>query len=590
MANKKQGGGRTINVCVVGLCGYDITEKCLYGVGKSNFCNRFVRPRQDEYYPDHTSMFSTSDFVGSVLNNDHFLYWGTVEKTFEEHATVTFRVIEQTEFIDDASYVPLSKGGQIITYSKRATATKLLSPGKIMYINRDQVALQSDYDQILMERDGKFQVDGFICIYDVSSDLAQKTNHSDLQEDLLSQLLYNIHRTKKPVIVVATKCDSSNDQLLQRAHQFVHSKKVSTPLVECSALRYVNVDLGFQVLVQLLDTKNRYRVKLVSYQEGFQNMRENVSKLKDKYYSLVKSSATDTTLLMSWAEFKKLHDNSDAFKEYVFACGLREARQIFNQQAKNIKKHYEDKKLNEYLNKLPDALDELLPSLKSIEANEWKWDYCQQAIKNHILFDKWFQILPNGLKWNTVEQLFSTSDSRLPLDVLQVERARACFDRHIKKLRESARKIRMKNEFRKLLELTTAIRPGTNWLDAAQLISNEESYKYLDENERKVIFETYLRDITLTAKLDFQELLFESANKFFKLSKDARPSEVEMRDIYDYLQHDRRYKNLENVGNARDILLFNHIALMQSPNRCLSGPDKCMDRLMQQVVELTTRR
>lgn len=54
--------------------------KGTWGVGKSCLCNRFVREEADDYYPDHTSILSQSDFGGRVVNNDHFLYWGEVVK------------------------------------------------------------------------------------------------------------------------------------------------------------------------------------------------------------------------------------------------------------------------------------------------------------------------------------------------------------------------------------------------------------------------------------------------------------------------------------------------------------------------------
>lgn len=50
------------------------------GVGKSCLCNRFVRPIADDYYPEHTSALSQSDFGGRVVSNDMFLYWGDVVK------------------------------------------------------------------------------------------------------------------------------------------------------------------------------------------------------------------------------------------------------------------------------------------------------------------------------------------------------------------------------------------------------------------------------------------------------------------------------------------------------------------------------
>ena len=587
----KHGTTRSVNICVVGLSGVDQDERTLHGVGKSCLCNRFVRPAQDDYYQDHSSIYSTSDFGGSVINNDHFLYWGSVSKQTEDGNHITFHVVEETEFIDDSSFMPLSQKGQPAPYIKRCTNTKLSSPGKLMYISRDQVALQADYEQVGMpHRDGKFHVDGFICVYDVGISLAQRNDKVSLQEDILSSIISGIGKTKKPAIVVATKCDESDEGLLSQAHKFVHSKKLTTPLIEVSAQENLNVELGFTILAQMIENKGRFRSKLVHYHEAYETKKEMLQKAFEKYQALVKSIASDLSTLMTWRTFKQTHQSSEDFSRYVTLAGSRQAERIFNQQASKLKQHFEEKKLNEYLSQLPEALDEFLPSLLSIEGNEWKWERCLQGIKNHKSFDKWFRILPQGVPWNDREEILSTTDSRIPYDVLHLERSRACFDRHVKKLMESARKIRMKSEFRKLLELTPRIKPGTSWGDAWQWLQYEEPYKYLDEHDRKVIFEKYLQDITLTAKLEFQELLFESASKFMQLDQNVRPSDAEMKEIYCHLHEDERYKILENVGNARDILLFNHIALMQSPTRCLSGPDKCMDRLMQEVVEITGHR
>ena len=74
---------KTFNVNVVGLSGRE-AEKGVTGVGKSCLINRFMRPLADEYYTDHISVLSQSDFGGRVVNNDHFLYWGDVIKTSDE--------------------------------------------------------------------------------------------------------------------------------------------------------------------------------------------------------------------------------------------------------------------------------------------------------------------------------------------------------------------------------------------------------------------------------------------------------------------------------------------------------------------------
>ena len=135
MAKKPE--NRIINVSVVGLSGTE-KEKGAEGIGKSCFCNRFVRPLADEYSTDHISVLSQNDFGGRIINNDHFLYWGEVTKTSDEGVDFTFNVIEQTEFIDDSSFQPF-RSGKADPYYKRCAAIKLQSAEKLMYICKNQL-------------------------------------------------------------------------------------------------------------------------------------------------------------------------------------------------------------------------------------------------------------------------------------------------------------------------------------------------------------------------------------------------------------------------------------------------------------------
>ena len=127
---------RTFNVSVVGLSGTE-KDKGADGIGKSCLCNRFMRPLADDYYRDHISVLSQSDFGGRVVNNDHFLFWGEVVKT-DEGVDFTFNVAEQTEFIDDSSFQPF-KSGKPEPYYRRCAATKLQSAEKLMYICKNQL-------------------------------------------------------------------------------------------------------------------------------------------------------------------------------------------------------------------------------------------------------------------------------------------------------------------------------------------------------------------------------------------------------------------------------------------------------------------
>ena len=50
---------------------------------------------------------------------------------------------------------------------KRCVATKLQSAEKLMYVCKNQLGIEKEYEQKLMS-DGKLSVDGFLCVYDVS--------------------------------------------------------------------------------------------------------------------------------------------------------------------------------------------------------------------------------------------------------------------------------------------------------------------------------------------------------------------------------------------------------------------------------------
>ncbi|KAK2568305.1 Rho GTPase-activating protein 5 [Acropora cervicornis] len=583
--SKKGGQARSVYIGVVGLSGLD-RDQAFYGVGKSCLCNRFVRPLADEYITEHSSVFSSSDFGGRVLNNDHFLYWGSATKTVEDGGgTFVIHVIEQTEFIDDATLMPLSRGGNLAPYPKRCAISKLSSPQKLMYISRDQVALQNDYEQVSLPG-GKTTVDGFLVVYDAEA--TQSKRLEEQQERLLSTILSYVQKSKKPFALVATKCDDTQLNLLQEVHRFAQSKKLNVPIIETSAHENVNVDLAFVVLAQLID-RGKVRSKLIPFTEAQKTQREYLAKVVQDFQRLIDRTVTDFRAI--WKNTKKLVENDREFLTHRDLCGLEACKRLFNKHIKKLKKEFEERKLNGYLSRLPGALDELMPTASSMDLCQWNWQNCQKTLRNHKEFLKWMIVLPEETAWNESDHLL-TDDPRVPFDVLLLPQAEQVFQNHTVKLKAEEKRIRMKNEFRKLLELTPKISPGTMWVDAAVLLQNEESFQYLNDADKTQIFDTYRRDITEKAKADFQELLFESAGLFSKLEPNTRPSisQEDMRQIKDALSEDERYKRLDKLDSDREIGLINHIALLYSSTRCLSGAERCRDRLMQEIVTTTTYR
>ncbi|KAK3754599.1 hypothetical protein QZH41_007461 [Actinostola sp. cb2023] len=573
--SKRSNELKTYNISVVGLSGLD-KDQSLYGVGKSCLCNRFVRPLADDFVANHTSVFSTSDFGGRVINNDSFLYWGAKLQAGEDGTEYRFNVIEQTEFIDDASLMPLTR----VPYPKRAAATKISSPEKLMYISREQVALQNDFEQVAFPS-GKVNIDGFLIIYDVETTNAKRLEET--QERLVATLISQIQKSKRPYVIVANKCDVTQLNLLQELYRFIQSKKINAPIVECSALENVNVDLAFVVLGQLID-KGRLRSKLTPYSEAHKIHQEILDKTLQEYQVLINRTANGFQCL--WKNVKKSIEEATEYRTHRDLYGSDACKKIFTKHIRKLRREFEERKLMEYMLKLPHALDDLVPTISALELYQWNWGICQKMIRNHKDFSTWLIMLPENTAWDESDHLLS-DDSRIPYDVLSLPQAAQAFQLHIEKLKAAEKKNRRKNEFRKLLELTPQIRPGSEWREVYRILQNEESYQYLDEPERLTIYDFYLRDIAERAKADFQELLFESASSFTKLEHNATPSEDDMEAIYASLCLDDRYRRLDKLESIRKIRILNHIALLNSPSRCLCGPDKCSDRLMQEIVATT---
>ena len=576
--SKKAGDGRTYNVAVVGLSGVD-NEKSLYGVGKSCLCNRFVRPLADEYVSEHSSIFSSTDFAGRVLNNDHYLYWGSAVKKSDDGSELRFQIIEQTEFIEDSTFTTLSRGGQISSYSKRCTAIKLQSQEKLMYISRDQVALQNDYEQVPLPS-GKFNVDGFVCVFDVST-----RGRSEEQDLLYSSIFNTLQKTKKPFVVAATKCDDIRRKTLDECTRLFTSKKLTNvPIVEVSGQENVNVDLVFLALAQLID-KGKVRLRIIPYTEACQVQKERISNSLERYQNLVERNVDDLRAI--WKNTKKTFESDSEYLTVRDLCGIDTCKKVFNKHIRRLKKQKEDEKLEEYTTKIPAALDDLFPTLASVESFQQDWPKCQTAIRVHREFDKWFVQLSNGNSWQDSENLLSQS-FHVPIDVLSREEAEVCFEKHVEKLKEAELCSRMKKEFTRLLQLTPQIQPGTPWDDGVLLLKNEESYKYLSDSDKLEIFENYQREITAQGKIDYQELLFESAKLFPWVG--YRPMIENLHQIHNELQKDERHRRLDNLPLERDAVLLNHIALLHSPTRCLADQGKCMDQLIQDVVATTDQR
>ncbi|XP_066494500.1 rho GTPase-activating protein 35 [Tiliqua scincoides] len=572
MARKQDVRIPTYNISVVGLSGTE-KEKGQCGIGKSCLCNRFVRPRADDFHLDHTSVLSTSDFGGRVVNNDHFLYWGEVVRSLEDCVECKMHIVEQTEFIDDQTFQP-HRSTALQPYIKRAAATKLASAEKLMYFCTDQLGLEQDFEQKQMP-DGKLLIDGFLLCIDVSRGM---NRNFDDQLKFVSNLYNQLTKTKKPTVVVLTKCDEGVERYIRDAHTFALSKK-NLQVVETSARSNVNVDLAFSTLVQLID-KSRGKTKIIPYFEALKQQSQQIAAAKDKYEWLVGRIVKNHN--ETWLNVSRKMQSSPEYQDYVYLEGTQKAKKLFLQHIHRLKQEHIERRRKLYLANLPLAFDALIPDLDEI--NHLSCIKVEKQLETKPDFLKWFVVLEET-PWDATSHVDNMENDRIPFDIMETLPAQQLYEAHLEKLRNERKRAEMRRSFKVNLETSPFITPGKPWEEARSFIMNEDFYMWLEESVYMDIYSRHQKQIIEKAKEEFQELLLEYSELFYELELDAKPSKEKMGVIQDVLGEEQRFKALQKLQAERDALILKHIHFVYHPTKetCPSCP-ACIDAKIEHLI------
>ncbi|XP_062325599.1 rho GTPase-activating protein 5 [Osmerus eperlanus] len=571
MAKNKEARPPTFAVSVVGLSGTE-KEKGNCGVGKSCLCNRYVRPNADSYYSEHTSVLSTIDFGGRVVNNDHFLYWGEVHHRSDDGLECKIQIVEQTEFIDDQTFLP-HRSTNLQPYTKRAATSKLQSAEKLMYICTDQLGLEQDFDQKQMP-DGKLNVDGFVLCVDVSKGCNRKF---DDQMKFVNSLYTQMAKSKKPVVFAATKCDECVEQYLRDLQAFAASKK-SLLVIETAAKSSINVELCFNALIQQMD-KTRGKPKTIPYLEAYKVHRQLVASMSDRFEKLIVQTVRDYHT--SWKMVMNTLKSHPDYEEYITLEGTRKARNTFNKHIQQLKQEHIKKRKEDYLTSLPKILNNLLNNLEEID--NLTWMEAQNLIRSRAEFQFWFVVL-DQTPWYETEHIDKT-DRRVPFDILDTADGERIYNNHVAHLFSEKRRVEMKDRFKKTLDRVHFISPGQPWEEVMCFVMEDEAYKYITEADRRDVYGRHQQEIVERAREEFQEMLFEHAELFYDLDLNATPSCDKMSEIHAVLNEEPRYRALQKLAPDRESLLLKHIGFVYHPTKetCLSG-QSCVDLKVEQVL------
>lgn len=134
-------------------------------------------------------------------------------------------------------------------------------------------------------------IDGFLCLFDVS---VVPSRTVEKQVEVVANILNNLVKTKKPIVLVTTKNDDANETFVREVEKLVARKeyKGAIPIVETSAHENINVDQAFIALAQVANDRNKGRVKIVSYNEAARGRRELLELSTDAFQSLIRSQVS----------------------------------------------------------------------------------------------------------------------------------------------------------------------------------------------------------------------------------------------------------------------------------------------------------
>lgn len=581
----KKADARTFNVGIIGLSGTE-RDKGQNGVGKSCLCNRFIHQVQDKYHAEHISVLSQCDFAGRVINNDHFLYWGEATKT-DDGNNYTFHVVEQTEFIDDVSFQPF-KTGRTEPYVKRCVAVKVQSAEKLMYICKDQLGMETDssYEQKLMP-EGRLPIDGFLCCYDVSQ-VSQRS--CEKQTEFVASLLLAALKTKKPVVLVATKQDEADEQLVRDLDRLLSRRefKGSVPVVETSAHENVNVEAAFMLLAYLID-KNKPRFKILPYIEAAKQRHEVRQVATEAYRHLLRTQISDPRTV--WTAARKRLQSEQDFGHFVDLFGSEQARNEYRRHTRLLRDEQVRQREHRYLQQLPRLLRHYLPSLDVVA--ERSWATLQRSMQSHPDFSGHFvEVCQPGETWKTTEDFLDNGEEkRIPFDLLNSQEAETCFRNHLNELQARRKKKELRQQFKQLLEENPQVSVGRPLSETYVFLVGKECYTGLDESERATVYEERQQELRVQARHSFQEMLWERSELFWSLSATQRLTRDDLSAINQALYGDERYRLLARMEEERKVMILNHLGFLQCPSRdrCYYR-DNCVDNQLVQLLAAYSAR
>lgn len=342
--------------------------------------------------------------------------------------------MEQTEFIDDGTFQPF-KIGKMEPYLKRCTATRLMSAEKLMYVCKNQLGIEKEYEQKTLP-DGRIFIDGFVCVFDVSP---VPNRGVERQAEFIVNVLTNLLKTKKPIVFVTTKNDEANEMYVREAEKIIQRKEFKNiiTMIETSAHDAINVDLAFMVLAQMID-KTKQKAKILSYNDAARLRKDLLETSTDAVERLIEKAITDYH--MTWSQANKMLSSYKEWAEFVQLFGQEHGQKIFRRHVKKLREESVHRRLQQFMENFACSLQDLIPDMNNCDLDQ-DWETVQSQLKTHVDFDQYF-FECTDIPWAELSDMSDNEDEqRIPFDVLGTADAETVFKNHVNALQQEQKRL-----------------------------------------------------------------------------------------------------------------------------------------------------
>jgi hypothetical protein len=445
--------------------------------GKSSLCKRLIDSNIDNYQlcqPNSHPKSSSWFYLGSIKH-----------RRLDEKREAIFHLIEHLSISND-------ENESIDNYLKRISNLTLRIEDKTS-------------SQIKTFPKDKINIDGFLCIYDLSSN----TPISDFL--ILLQLLL---KTRRPIIIVTTKNDLINTQsiLSLEFEQSIHYSLPNIPIIHTSAHEHVNIQSVLELALYACDetTRKSFYTKYIppNYIDALKNEQSLKHVIQTEYRGLLNRHVPDFRV-GSWEKFYERWQHHTSIQTFIDMFGKLQAKCLYDEHIEELRRNSRQKLIDERL--IP-IMDLLVTDQKTKSSRNW--DYVCLQMQKHPRYSS--TVIPSSL-WSDFERNNTNNSLAIPDDLLNTAEARLRFEFYLNnRQNEQIRRTNCRAFFDLLNRFSDAglVHYGDSYDKDCVYFLGRECYESLNEQDRLRVFALHQSYLYRLICLQFVELLFESLEIF----------------------------------------------------------------------------